>query len=80
MKQSLSRRVLKHLAGWICILLGLVMLLTPGQGILTLLAGVYLLADEIPMFGKIKAWLHHRFPRAAAAAERIKARFSRKGR
>ncbi len=73
-----TRLVLKHLLGWICIVLGIVMLVTPGQGILTLLAGIYLLADEVPLFGKIKAWLQHRFPRAAAAAERMKERFRKK--
>lgn len=60
-----TKLVLKHLAGWFCIVAGLIMCITPGQGILTLLIGVYLLADEIPMFGKIKAWLEHRFPKTA---------------
>ncbi len=72
------RLVLKHLLGWICIVLGIVMLVMPGQGILTLLAGIYLLADEVPMFGRIKAWLQHRFPKAAAVAERMKERFHKK--
>jgi len=73
-----TRLVLKHLLGWLCIVLGIIMLVTPGQGILTLLAGIYLLADEVPMFGRIKAWLQHRFPKAAAAAERMKDRFKKK--
>ncbi|MDF7824993.1 PGPGW domain-containing protein [Pontiellaceae bacterium B12227] len=60
-----TKLVLKHLAGWFCIVAGLIMFITPGQGILTVLIGVYLLADEIPLFGRIKAWLEHRFPKTA---------------
>ncbi len=58
-----TKRVLKHLAGWFCIIVGIIMLITPGQGILSLLIGIYLLADEIPLFGRIKAWTQHRFPK-----------------
>ena len=76
-----TKRVLKHLAGWFCIALGIIMLITPGQGILTFLIGVYLLADEVPMFGKIKAWIQHRFPKTAdyvhRKGEQLKARFHR---
>ncbi len=58
------------------------MLITPGQGILTLLIGIYLLADEIPFFGRIKAWLHHKFPKTAdyvhRKSEQLKAKFHRK--
>jgi len=60
-----TRLVLKHVIGWFCIAAGIIMLITPGQGILTLLIGVYLLADEIPFFGRIRAGLHERFPRMA---------------
>lgn len=60
-----TKRILKHLAGWFCIVLGLIMFITPGQGILTVLIGVYLLADEIPLFGRLKAWLERRFPKTA---------------
>jgi len=76
-----TKLVLKHLAGWFCILAGMVMLITPGQGILSLLIGVYLLADEVPLFGKIKNWTQHRFPKTAdyvhEKGERFKARFHR---
>mgnify|MGYP001596666079 CR=1 FL=1 len=65
-----TKLVLKHLAGWFCIVAGLIMCITPGQGILTLLIGVYLLADEIPLFGRIKAWLEHRFPKTAEFVHR----------
>ncbi len=76
-----TKRVLKHAAGWFCIVAGLIMCVTPGQGILTLLIGVYLLADEIPLFGRIKVWLEHRFPKTAAyvhrKGEQIRAKFHR---
>jgi hypothetical protein len=60
-----TKLVLKHIAGWFCIVVGLIMFITPGQGILTVLIGVYLLADEVPLFGRIKAWLERRFPKTA---------------
>ena len=60
-----TKLVLKHIAGWFCIVTGVIMLITPGQGILTLLIGVFLLADEIPLFGRIKNWIQHRFPKTA---------------
>lgn len=76
-----TKRVLKHLCGWFCIVAGVIMLVTPGQGILTLLIGVYLLADEIPLFGRIKDRLQHRFPRASKfvheKSERLKDRLHR---
>ena len=64
------KRVLKHALGWSCILLGLIMLITPGQGLLTLLAGIFLLADEIPLFGRIKKRIQERFPRIVQAMEK----------
>ena len=74
-----TKLVLKHAAGWFCIATGLVMLITPGQGILTLLIGVYLLADEIPLFARIKSWLERRFPKTADFVHRkgaqLRARF-----
>ncbi|MEE9368068.1 MAG: PGPGW domain-containing protein [Pontiella sp.] len=76
-----TKLLLKHLAGWFCILAGIIMLITPGQGILTILIGVYLLADEIPFFARIKSWLQHRFPKMAdfvhRKGEQLKAWFQR---
>jgi hypothetical protein len=76
-----TKLVLKHVAGWFCIAAGIIMLVTPGQGILSILIGVYLLADEIPFFGKIKTWLENRFPRMAEfvhrKGEQLKAKFHR---
>ena len=77
-----TKLVLKHIAGWFCIMAGIIMLITPGQGILTLLIGIYLLADEIPFFGRIKVWIHHKFPKTAdyvhRKAEQMKAKFRHK--
>lgn len=77
-----TKLVLKHAAGWFCIVCGIIMLVTPGQGILTLLIGVYLLADHIPVFGRLKAWLHRRFPKTAefvhSKGEKLRAKFHHK--
>jgi hypothetical protein len=76
-----TKLVLKHACGWFCLAAGTVMLVTPGQGILTILIGVWLLADEIPLFGRFKTYLQRRFPRAAefvhTKGDQIKARFHR---
>ena len=76
-----TKLVLKHVLGWFCIALGIIMLITPGQGILTVLIGVYLLADDIPIFGRLKVWLHHKFPKTAdyvhRKGEQLKAKFHR---
>ena len=74
-----TKLVLKHATGWFCIAAGLVMLITPGQGLLTLIIGIYLLADEVPLFGRIKAWIHRKFPKASSfvheKGEKLKAKF-----
>ena len=76
-----TKLILKHAAGWLCILLGFIMLVTPGQGLLTLLLGVYLLADEIPFFGKIRSRIQRKFPKASQymheKGERLRAKFHR---
>ncbi len=77
-----TKLVLKHLAGWLCLVLGIVMLVTPGQGILTIVIGIFLLADEIPVFGRMRTWIQRKFPRMAEFVrkknERLKARFHRR--
>lgn len=74
-----TKRVIKHVAGWLCLLAGILMIITPGQGLLTILLGVYLLADEIPLFGKIRDGIHRKFPRltdyAHRQGQRLRARF-----
>ena len=77
-----TKLVFKHLAGWFCIIAGIIMLITPGQGILTLLIGVYLLADEVPLFGRLKAWIQHKFPKTAdyvhRKGEQLRSKFHHK--
>ncbi len=65
-----TRLVLKQVAGWFCIVAGIIMLVTPGQGILSILIGVYLLADHVPLFARLKAFLQRKFPKAAAYVDR----------
>jgi len=76
-----TKLVLKHALGWLCIASVIIMLVTPGQGILTVLLGVYLLADEIPFFERIKVRMQHKFPRATDYIHRkgrqLKAKFHR---
>ncbi len=76
-----TKLLLKHVLGWLFIVLGIIMLITPGQGILSILIGVYLLADEVPMFGRLKIWLQQKFPKATdyvhTKGEKLKARFHR---
>jgi|GEM_PF-2575253 len=76
-----TKLVLKHVAGWFCIVTGVIMLITPGQGLLTILIGVFLLADHVPTFGRLRDWLHHKFPKTADyvhhQGETLRARFHR---
>ena len=48
-------RILKNLIGAVLVLLGLVMLVTPGQGILTLLSGLLLM--NFPGKYRLERWL-----------------------
>jgi hypothetical protein len=77
-----TKLVLKHALGWFCIVAGIIMLITPGQGIFTLLIGVFLLADHIPIFGRLKAWIYRKFPKAAAfvhhKGEQLRVKFHHK--
>lgn len=74
-----TKVVLKHIAGWLCIVLGLIMCFTPGQGLLTILLGIYLLADTVPFFHRLKVRLEKRFPKTSefvhSKKERLKAKF-----
>lgn len=65
-----TKLVLKHVLGWCCIIMGIIMLVTPGQGILTILIGVFLLADHVPAFGRLKTWIHHKFPKTSEYVHR----------
>jgi len=73
-----TKLLLKHAAGWFCLVIGMIMLVTPGQGILSILTGVYLLADEIPLFGRIRTCLEHHFPKTADFVRLKKEQFKEK--
>jgi len=76
-----TKLVLKHAAGWFFIVIGILMLVTPGQGLLSILIGVFLLADHVPAFGRLKKWLQCKFPKMSdyvhSHGEKLKARFHR---
>jgi len=66
-----TRLMLKHLLGWSCIILGIIQGFLPFlQGWVFIILGVFLLADEVPLFGRIKAWLHRKFPKISNYAHR----------
>ena len=77
-----TKLVLKHVLGWLFIVLGILGCFLPIlQGILFLAIGVFMLADHIPFFGRIRDRIHRKFPhltvRIHAMGERFKARFHR---
>ena len=76
-----TKLVLKNIAGWFFIAVGLIMLVTPGQGIMSLVIGIFLLADHVPLFGRIRDRIHRRFPhmtkRVQHMGEKLSARFHR---
>lgn len=78
-----TRLMLKHILGWLCILLGVIQGFIPFlQGWIFIAIGIFLLADHVPFFKKIRAWIHRRFPemtqRLHDTTARIRAKFSSK--
>lgn len=67
-------RIMKNLVGLGLVVMGLVMLVTPGQGVLTILIGVMLL--EFPGKRGLECKLIAR-PRLLRAINRLRARFGR---
>lgn len=77
-----TKLVLRHAVGWLFIVLGILGCFLPIlQGILFLAIGVFLLADYVPFFGRIRDWIHRKFPhiteRVHEMGRRFKARFHR---
>jgi len=58
------RVVIRMTIGWLFIFLGILGLFLPIlQGILFIAVGIALLADHIPLFGKIRNYIYKRFPK-----------------
>ena len=75
-----TKLVARHAAGWFFLALGIVGCFLPVlQGFIFLAIGVFLLADHVPFFGRIRDWIQHRFPkltqRVHNAGERFRAKF-----
>lgn len=57
------RSVLRQIAGWLLIVVGVVNLLIPGLPASPLFAaGALLLAPYVRIFRRFSAWIHRRFP------------------
>lgn len=66
--------------GIIFLLLGVIGSFLPIlQGWLFLLLGIFFLSRHVPFFARIANWLRARFPRTAAAADRLSKRIHQKG-
>lgn len=66
------KRILRHVLGWFFVVLGIIGLFLPFlQGILFILAGVIILAPEIPLFRKLLSELQRRYPLVFEKAERL---------
>lgn len=58
------RIVIRMVIGWLFIFLGILGLVLPFlQGILFIAIGIAMLADHIPLFGKIRDYIYRRFPK-----------------
>ena len=58
------KRVLRHVAGWLAIVIGIAGLFLPVlQGWLFIGIGALLLAPDVPLFARLVCWIEWRFPR-----------------
>lgn len=74
--RKLTKSGLKIFFGWFFILLGILGLFLPIlQGLIFLALGATLLAPSMPLFGRVRNWLHHRFPATKRFVRRIKKHF-----
>jgi uncharacterized protein len=57
------RGILRHLLGWLSLVLGIVGLALPIlQGWLLIAIGALLLAPDVPFFARLAAWIERRAP------------------
>ena len=54
-------RIARITAGVGLVILGIFLLVLPGPGILTIVAGLALLAKDIPAVGRLEAWVKSKF-------------------
>jgi uncharacterized membrane protein YbaN (DUF454 family) len=67
------KRVLRHVLGWSLVVLGIIGLFLPIlQGILFILAGITILAPEIPFFRRLLSELQLRYPSAFKKVEQFR--------
>jgi uncharacterized membrane protein YbaN (DUF454 family) len=75
------RRVLRHLAGWSLLVLGVAGLFLPIlQGWLFIALGALLLAPDVPLFARVLDWIEKRFPALRHTIHKGRARFGHKDR
>ncbi len=67
------RRIVRQIAGWGLILLGLLMGFVPlVPGLLLVAIGVVLLAPHVRAFRRASAWMHKRFPHLRGPLRRFR--------
>ena len=56
-------RIARIVAGFALIVAGIFMLVLPGPGIITIIGGLALLAQDIAWAGRLRDWVRERFAR-----------------
>jgi len=69
-------QVVRHIAGWSLLVLGVAGLFLPIlQGWLFIALGALLLAPDVPLFARLLDWIEKRFPALRHPLHRARARF-----
>ncbi|MGI9610271.1 MAG: PGPGW domain-containing protein [Acidimicrobiia bacterium] len=58
-------RIARIIGGTILVLAGIFMLVLPGPGIITIIGGLALLAQDVPWAGRLRDWVKERFAKYA---------------
>ncbi len=70
-------KLLRHILGWLCLVVGIAGLFLPIlQGWLFLALGALLLAPDIPLFKRLLDWIEQKFPSLKKPLRRWKARLT----
>jgi len=70
------KRVFRHVLGWSLLLLGIIGLFLPVlQGILFILAGMAILAPEIPLFRRFLSAMQLRYPSVFKKVEQFRKKY-----